>query len=193
MADKKVVLIACGSAAVDSDGAALAKFMKKTASVAEFDNSGIAEAAAKIETAVEVAADGIAKVFEDDGSFAVVKLADADGAALEAAIAQVTEAADRRTLIILACNEGLYFSGLGINKKAGKVERSASAEDVIATLCYVADQPVPADCTGGVLYQVLKDPSMKIKEISKLKEALARMENALQRDNREPWDKHDCA
>ena len=34
---------------------------------------------------------------------------------------------------------------------------------------------------------------MKLEEIGKLKEALTRMEGALARDNREPWDKHDCA
>ncbi|WP_432734537.1 hypothetical protein [Maridesulfovibrio sp. FT414] len=193
MADKKVILISCGSAAVDFNGDALEKFMKKAAMVAEFDNTDIAAAAAKVEGAVSVAPEGIAKLFEDDGSFAVVELCDADGAALDAAIALVTEAADRRTLIVMSCNEGLYFAGLGINKKAGKVARSAAAEDVVATICYIADQSVPADCTGAVLYQVLKDPDMKIKELTKLKEALARMENALQRDNREPWDKHDCA
>ena len=42
-------------------------------------------------------------------------------------------------------------------------------------------------------YYALKDPNMKLKEIAKLKEALGRMEAALQRDTREPWDKHDCA
>ena len=193
MADKKVILVACGSAAVDADGAALKKFMKKTASVASFDNADVVAAASKIEGAAVVAPEGIAKVFEEDGAFAVVELGDVDGAALEAVVAQISEAADRRTLIAIACNEGLFFAGLGINKKAGKVERSATTADIIATICYVADLLVPADCTGGVLYQVLKDANMKIKEITKLKEALARMEVALQRDNREPWDKHDCA
>ena len=32
-----------------------------------------------------------------------------------------------------------------------------------------------------------------LEEIKKLKEALVRMESVIQRDNREPWDKHDCA
>ncbi|MFW5500321.1 MULTISPECIES: hypothetical protein [unclassified Maridesulfovibrio] len=193
MADKKVILVACGSAAIDADGAALKKFMKKTASVAPFENADVAAAASKIEGAAVVAPEGVAKVFEEDGAFAVVELGDIDGAALEAAVEQISEAADRRTLIVIACNEGLYFAGLGINKKAGKVERSATASDIIATICYIGDLLVPEDCTGGVLYQVLKDPNMKIKEVTKLKEALARMEVALQRDNREPWDKHDCA
>ena len=193
MADKKVILVACGSAAVDADGAALKKFMKKTASVSSFDNADVVAAASKIEGVAVVAPEGIAKVFEEDGAYAVVELGDVDGAALEAALDVISAAADRRTMIVIASNDGLYFAGLGVNKKAGTVERSANAADIIATICYVADLPIPADCTGGVLYQILKDPNMKIKEVTKLKEALARMEVALQRDNREPWDKHDCA
>ncbi|WP_291329419.1 hypothetical protein [Desulfovibrio sp. UCD-KL4C] len=193
MADKKVILVSCGSAAVDADGEAIKKFMKKTASVAEFNTADIAVTAKRIEGATVVDPEGLTKYFEEDGSFAIVELGDVDGGALDAALALISEAADRRTLVILASTKGLYFAGLGINKKAGKVERSAVAEDVVATLCYIADQPVPSDCTGAVLYQLLKNVDMKVKEINKLKEALARMEVALQRDNREPWDKHDCA
>jgi len=32
-----------------------------------------------------------------------------------------------------------------------------------------------------------------MKEIKKLKDGLARMEAALERGSREPWDHHDCA
>ena len=39
----------------------------------------------------------------------------------------------------------------------------------------------------------MKNPNLKLEEIKKLKEALVRMESVIQRDNREPWDKHDCA
>jgi hypothetical protein len=35
---------------------------------------------------------------------------------------------------------------------------------------------------------VLKETNLKLNEFIKLKEALTRMETALQRDNREPWD-----
>ena len=40
---------------------------------------------------------------------------------------------------------------------------------------------------------MMKDPNLKISEINKLKEAISRMESVIARDNREPWDKHDCA
>jgi hypothetical protein len=44
-----------------------------------------------------------------------------------------------------------------------------------------------------VIYQAFKDPNFKLKEIKKLKDGLARMEAALTRQSREPWDKIDCA
>ncbi|NDV18333.1 hypothetical protein GO013_02740 [Pseudodesulfovibrio sp. JC047] len=193
MADKKVVLVVCGEADVNGGGSATKKFMKKTCTFAGYDNAGIAAEAAKIEGAATVAADGVAKVFEEDGAFAIVELGNVDADALEAALALIADAADRRTLLVLATDAGLYVGGLGINKKAGTIERSVVAADIVASVCYVADLVVPADCMGGVLYQALKDPNMKLKEIGKLKEAIGRMEVALQRDNREPWDKHDCA
>jgi hypothetical protein len=192
MADKKAILVVCGKADVNG-GPAMEKFMKKAVSFPNFEGAGLAGMAGAIEGAAKVAADGVAKVFEDDGAFAVVELGDVDGNGLEAAMAPLADAADRRTLIAVACDGGLYLAGLGMDKKAGSLDRGATAADVVATLCYVADLPVPADCMGAILYQALKDPNMKMKEVTKLKEAIGRMEVALQRDTREPWDKHDCA
>jgi len=193
MADKKVVLIVCGEVDVNAAGSVMQKFLKKSVALADFNPADAAAEAAKIEGAAAVAADGVAKVFEDDGAFAIVDLGAVDPAGLEAAMAAVNDAADRRTLIALAAGKALYLGGLGMDKKADNIARSVCAADVVATICYVADLPVPADCTGAILYQALKDPNMKLKEIAKLKEAIGRMEAALQRDTREPWDKHDCA
>jgi len=193
MADKKVVLIVCGEADVNAGGDVTKKFLKKAVAFTNFDNAGSVAEGMKIEGAAAVAADGVAKLFEEDGAFAVVELGNVSGAALDAALAQITDAADRRTLTVLATDAALYLSGLGMDKKAGDLARKVVAADIVATLCYVADLPVPDDCVGAVLYQALKDPNRKLKEIAKLKEAIGRMEVALQRDNREPWDKHDCA
>lgn len=193
MADKKVVLIVCGEVDANAAGSVMQKFLKKSVSFADFNPEGAVAEAAKIEGAAAVAADGVAKVFEDDGAFAIVDLGAVDPAGLEAAMAAVTDATDRRTLIALAAGKSLYLGGLGMDKKADSIARSVRAADVVATICYVADLAVPADCTGAILYQALKDPNMKLKEIAKLKEAIGRMEAALQRDTREPWDKHDCA
>jgi len=193
MADKKVVLIVCGTAAASASGDAMKKLLKKAATTSSFAPAGMLNEAAKIEGATMLAADGVANFIEDGGAYGVVDLGNAGADVLEAAVAQISDAADRRTMIVLAAADTLAFSGLGINTKVGAVQRAAVAVDVVATICYVADLSVPADLTGAVLYQVLKDPDMKLKEIGKLRDALARMEVALQRDNREPWDKHDCA
>ena len=193
MADKKVILVVSGEVDVNNAGPAMMKFTKKACNFAGFDNSGMMVEASKVEGASTVAAAGIAKVFEEDGAFVIVELGNADSDGVESTMSQVVDAADRRTLIVLATDTGLFIGGLGINKKIGTVDRQVKAADIIATICYVADLSVPADCIGGILYQALKDPNMKLKEIGKLQDAIGRMEVALQRDNREPWDKHDCA
>jgi predicted AlkP superfamily phosphohydrolase/phosphomutase len=86
----------------------------------------------------------------------------------------------------------LSFTGPGI-KKGYRMERTCNLIDVVPTICYLMDLPVPATVDGAVLYQAFKDPDFKSKEINKLKDGLARMETALQRGERQPWDKHECA
>jgi predicted AlkP superfamily phosphohydrolase/phosphomutase len=86
----------------------------------------------------------------------------------------------------------LSFTGPGI-KKGYKLERTCSLVDIVPTICYLMDLQLPADVEGSVLYQLFKDPDFKIKEINKLKDGLSRMETALQRGERQPWDKHECA
>jgi hypothetical protein len=86
----------------------------------------------------------------------------------------------------------LVFNGPGI-KKGGRLQRTCGLTDIVPTICYALDLPVPETAEGAVLYQVFKDPNFKLKDIQKLRDGLARMEAALARQEREPWDKHDCA
>jgi predicted AlkP superfamily phosphohydrolase/phosphomutase len=86
----------------------------------------------------------------------------------------------------------LSFTGPGIQKGL-RLERTSSLVDIVPTICYLMDLPVPPTVEGGVLYQIFKDPDFKIKELNKLKDGLSRMETALQRGERQPWDKHECA
>ena len=116
-----------------------------------------------------------------------------DNTGAEDALAQVLEAANRRTLVVAACADGVAFYGMAVNGKAGKVERKVDADDVALTIATIANLPISADCTAGIIYQVLKDPNLKLTEITKLEEALARMEQVMARNSREPWEKHDCA
>jgi len=122
--------------------------------------------------------------------------ADAYGHGLcEVAQALAQEGCD--TFAIGSLEEGAalrrFLNGAGINAKAGSIARPATAKDIVPTLAYITDLPITTECCGAILYQALKSPNLKLDEIAKLKEALIRMEGALARDNREPWDKHDCA
>jgi len=193
MAEKKVILLTAGSVDTAGSGASWKKFSKKSVTVTNYTAGDVAGYAAKVPGGVKTTAEALAATFEGDTAFAHVALGDVDASALEDALAKTLAAADRRTLVVLAAANTLMFYGLGINTKTDSIARAAKAEDIIPTVAYIADLPLPDDTTGAVLYQVLKETNLKLNEFLKLKEALTRMEAALQRDSREPWDKHDCA
>ena len=86
----------------------------------------------------------------------------------------------------------LSFTGPGI-KKGHRMQRTCNLVDIVPTICYLTDLPIPAQAEGAVLYQSFQDPNFKGREVEKLKAGLARMETALQRGERQPWDKHECA
>lgn len=86
----------------------------------------------------------------------------------------------------------LTFTGPGF-KKGARLTRNVSLVDIVPTICYMMDLPLPEKAEGAVIYQAMKNPNMKAEEIAKLKSGLARMETALQRGERQPWDKHECA
>lgn len=176
MAEKKAILILNASAAA----------LKKAAILPNANCAGIAQEAEAL-GAVKADAQGIAQALEASAEtvFVVAEGNDALNAALEAA--------DRRTLIAVTGDFGAAFQGFAINGKAGSVERAVNAQDIAVTIATIADLPVSPSCTGAIIYQVMKNPNLKLDEIKKLKEAIARMESVIQRDNREPWDKHDCA
>lgn len=181
MAEKKAILVLADSLDLNGSGEALDKLKKKGAVLPHAAAQGLKERAVAL-GGVSVPADGIAAALEGDTAFV---LTDNLAAALEAA--------DRRTLVVVAAKAGTVFYGLAINAKAGVVERAVNAQDIAVTIATIADLPIDESCTGAIIYQVMKNPNLKLEEIRKLKEALVRMESVIQRDNREPWDKHDCA
>ncbi|MBI4806571.1 MAG: hypothetical protein HY795_15195 [Desulfovibrio sp.] len=193
MAEKKVILLVAGKVNTDGDGASWKKFQKKAVVVTNYTAGDAAAFAAKVPGGVKTTADALAATFEGDTAFAYVAAGDLDAAALEDIMGKILAAADRRTLVVLAAANTLMFYGLGTNSKTASIDRAAKVEDIVPTAAYIADLPLPDDTTGAVLYQVLKETNLKLNEFLKLKEALTRMEAALQRDSREPWDKHDCA
>ncbi|MHC1713257.1 MAG: hypothetical protein AB9872_14005 [Solidesulfovibrio sp.] len=193
MAEKKVILLLAGEVPVEASGDSFKKFKKKAVVVTNYTAGDVAGEARRVPGAVMAGIGDLGKTLEDGAALVLVELGDVDSAGLDEAVAKALEAADRRTLILLVAKNILAFYGLGINTKLGAIDRLAQARDVVPTLAHIADLPVPDDATGAILYQVLKETNLKLTELAKLKEALARMEAALQRDNREPWDKHDCA
>jgi arylsulfatase A-like enzyme len=86
----------------------------------------------------------------------------------------------------------LTFTGPGI-KKGHRLERTCNLIDIVPTICYLLDLPLPSTTEGAVLHQAFKNPNFRPDEIAKLKEGIARMELALNRRLRQPWDKKDDA
>jgi predicted AlkP superfamily phosphohydrolase/phosphomutase len=86
----------------------------------------------------------------------------------------------------------LTFTGPGI-KKGHRLERTCNLIDIVPTICYLMDLPMPPNVDGGVIYQVFKNPNFLPDEIDKLGAGIDRMELALKRRLREPWDKKDDA
>jgi hypothetical protein len=99
---------------------------------------------------------------------------------------------DRRTVIALISTKVLLFYGLNINVKV-KPASPSSFQDVLPTLAQMGEFYLSDQVRGTILFEALKNPNYKQTQVAKLKAALDRLEKILKRDNREPWDKHDCA
>lgn len=69
------------------------------------------------------------------------------------------------------------MAGPGV-KRGATIERTVWLTDIVPTVCYLAELPVPAQCEGAVLYQALEDPEARTKELRSLRrkvEQLKRM------------------
>ena len=66
----------------------------------------------------------------------------------------------------------LTMSGPGM-KKGHRLQRTVWLTDLVPTICYLMDLPLPEQAEGAVIYQAFKDPNFRLKEISKLKDGLA--------------------
>ena len=217
MADKKAILVNAKGVKLTDAGEALDKLNKKAAVLPNAETATLADKAATLggvkTTGAEVAAvlekspfavlegaaDAVAAALggvKTTGAEVAAVLEKAPFAVLEGAadaVAAALEAANRRTVVVVAADDGVAFYGMGINGKAGKVARKVDSGDIALTIATIADLPIGEDCESAIIYQVLKDPNLKLNELIKLQEALARMESVIERNNREPWDKHDCA
>lgn len=84
----------------------------------------------------------------------------------------------------------LILKGPGI-KKGEKLERTAWITDVVPTVCYLAEWPLPRQAEGAILYQALEDPDAKIEELKRLRRNYARLKRAYETDQRLTHSYHD--
>lgn len=192
MADKKSLIVLAPSAEI-TGGEGTGKLLKKGAILKNYAPGEVLNASVEASEINKVEADGLAAAVEAGTALMLLDLGPADGTALEAAMVKVMDAVDRKTVIALVGKNCLVLYGQGIDPKVGEVYRPVAAADILPTLAAIGEFKLTAEAAGAVIYPALKSPNSKLDEIEKLKEALKRMEGALARDNREPWDKHDCA
>jgi len=75
----------------------------------------------------------------------------------------------------------LIMAGPGV-KKGYVMQRTAWLVDIVPTICYLADLPVPADAEGAVLYQALEDPDAPRSERKRLKESYEKLSQTYEAD-----------
>lgn len=66
----------------------------------------------------------------------------------------------------------LTMSGPGM-KKGHRLQRTVWLTDLVPTICYLMNLPLPEQAEGAVIYQAFEAPNFRLKEISKLKDGLA--------------------
>lgn len=192
MAEKKALIVIASGAEL-SGGDGIGKFLKKSALLPNYAGGEVLNTSVDASEISKIGVEALAGAVESGTALMAIDLAGADTVALDAALVKVLDAVDRKTVVAVAAKGALAFYGQGIDNKSGSIDRAAKAEDVLPTLAAIGEFKLSAAASGAVIYPVLKSPNAKLDEIDKLKEALKRMEGALARDNREPWDKHDCA
>ncbi len=74
----------------------------------------------------------------------------------------------------------ILLAGPGI-KRGFKHEGMTGIQDIVPTLCYMADIPFPQGCEGAVIYDALVDPSFKMKEKNKLGKELQKWKDAYEK------------
>ena len=72
------------------------------------------------------------------------------------------------------------LSGPGV-KKGVTIERTIWLQDVVPTLCYLADLPVPEQCEGAIIYQALEDPNQLLSRYQALERRYEKMRKSLDR------------
>jgi predicted AlkP superfamily phosphohydrolase/phosphomutase len=86
----------------------------------------------------------------------------------------------------------LILKGPGL-KKGEVLERTAWITDVVPTVCYLAEWPLPKQAEGAILYQALADPDAKSKELGQLRRNYERLKRAYDTDRHLTHTYHDLS
>jgi len=76
--------------------------------------------------------------------------------------------------------KGLFIAKGPEIKKGEVVERTIWLVDIVPTICFSMDLPVPKDCEGAIIYQIFKDPDFKRKEKEKIKDNYQKIKKAIE-------------
>ena len=63
----------------------------------------------------------------------------------------------------------LTIAGPGIKKGAHFTDTMVGLQDVVPTICYLMDLPIPNGCEGAVIYDALADRDLKVKQAAALR------------------------
>ncbi|MDR1657217.1 MAG: hypothetical protein LBT47_06630 [Deltaproteobacteria bacterium] len=190
MADIKTVVVSLpkltvsggpGSAEVIERGAVFGGFVPGYWAEVPIDNP---------QEAVAADLSGVLKRLSEGAALTYIEF---NGSDFDHHLADLIEQSDRRTVLAVFGHDKLAFYGFGINTKALVSDKTAQFDDLWPTLAMIGEFYLTEKVSGRVWFEVLKNKSFKQSQIDKLKAALARVEKMLKRENREPWDKHDCA
>ncbi|MDA8219337.1 MAG: alkaline phosphatase family protein [Dehalococcoidales bacterium] len=72
------------------------------------------------------------------------------------------------------------LKGPGV-KQGVEIERTVWLTDIVPTLCYLAELPVPKQCEGSIVYQALADPDAQVKELQSLRRNVERLKRMVER------------
>ena len=72
----------------------------------------------------------------------------------------------------------LLLAGPGL-KKAHRLERTCNLTDIVPTICYVMNWPIPKNAEGAIVYQLFENPHFRTDEIQRTRKRLAEMNEAL--------------
>jgi len=72
-------------------------------------------------------------------------------------------------------------------KKNFVLNRPMWLTDIVPTVCYLMNLPVPRDAEGAIVYQALEDPNAKLKELEALKKSYSRLKETHERMKSDMW------